>query len=306
MFCYVWDPPRWERYKNAQLGIATHRANLPQVKEWIRRGANVNCSDATQGTLLHVACRQVLPELSLELVQVLLEHGANVYAEFYGQVPLHIAAEMGHIQVVAQLLLSGADVLARRNDDRATPLHLACRYNRLHVIIVLLFFMTKSQPTVGRGVHAVDVHGETPLFVACFHGHAEGVECFMSFVPQNDINFQYRNKAGWTILHAACRSGLLEVVKAPWMRAAFADVNVTEVQGWTPLHVACFCQKLPVVQYLLEHTTANVDARTKDGFTPLELACCQAEELDVIYYLIREHGLDRFSKTGHRTIIQSS
>lgn len=41
----------------------------------------------------------------------------------------------------------------------------------------------------------------------------------------------------------------------------------------------------------MEHTAAHIDARTKDGYTALELARCQAVELDVIYSMIRDHGL---------------
>ena len=80
-----------------------------------------------------------------------------------GQTMLHLAALLGHADMLMVLLeRTGAkpDIL---NAQLATPLHLACKNNKEGVAK----FLIES----GVDVNIQDEHGQTPLLICCIHGH---------------------------------------------------------------------------------------------------------------------------------------
>mmetsp|Transcript_42671 Transcript_42671/g.96098 ORF Transcript_42671/g.96098 Transcript_42671/m.96098 type:complete len:534 (+) Transcript_42671:108-1709(+) len=82
--------------------------------------AAVNCRDARGATPLHVAAR----EGNLPLVQVLIEHGADVNAqeETAGWTALHVAVSRRHTAVVIQLLMTDVVLVDVLDDFGWTPL----------------------------------------------------------------------------------------------------------------------------------------------------------------------------------------
>lgn len=97
---------------------------------------NVNChaSDGRRSTPLHLAAGYN----RLGIVQVLIQHGADVHAKDKGGlVPLHNACSYGHFEVTDVLIRKGANVNA--TDLWAfTPLHEAASKNRVEVCSLLL------------------------------------------------------------------------------------------------------------------------------------------------------------------------
>jgi len=51
--------------------------------------------------------------------------------------PLHVACQYGKIEVIMALLDRGANINAR-GENQYTPLHVACQYGNLEVIMALL------------------------------------------------------------------------------------------------------------------------------------------------------------------------
>jgi len=84
-----------------------------------------------------------------------------------GSTPLHLGSAAGHGDVVELLIAKGADVNARRNDNR-TPLHTACRAGHKDVVELLI--------AKGADINARDNKDQTPLSLAKEGGHAEIVE----------------------------------------------------------------------------------------------------------------------------------
>jgi ankyrin repeat protein len=76
-----------------------------------------------------------------------------------------------------------------------------------------------------------------------------------------------RSASGPQILYDACADGNMEAVRE-FLGDEKTDVNEPDKKGVTPLHVAVVRQNPKLVALLLKHG-ANVDAKTKTGWTPL-------------------------------------
>jgi ankyrin repeat protein len=89
--------------------------------------------DRIDRELIEAAKENNLPEVIRRLFSV----GADVNAKnnnCIGMTPLHKASFRGHVQVIKELLVHGADMDAKDNDDGVTALHCACTNGHLAVV----------------------------------------------------------------------------------------------------------------------------------------------------------------------------
>ena len=94
-----------------------------------------------------------------------------------------------------------------KNNEGKTPLHVAASANRISICILLITSFDSCQ---SLGVH--NNVGESPLFLAAFHGHRELFLClYLFFLLGNSntdlesIDPSYSRNDGETILHCAIR-----------------------------------------------------------------------------------------------------
>jgi ankyrin repeat protein len=100
-----------------------------------------------------------------EVVRALLDRGAPISAvDENGEQPLHLASHLGHTAIVELLLASGADANAASNSGY-TPLHMAAEQGQVEALRVLL--------GAGADVAAATEQGTTPLHWAAFHDRVE-------------------------------------------------------------------------------------------------------------------------------------
>mmetsp|Transcript_38590 Transcript_38590/g.110910 ORF Transcript_38590/g.110910 Transcript_38590/m.110910 type:complete len:758 (-) Transcript_38590:2-2275(-) len=97
---------------------------------------------------------------------------------------------------------------------------------------------------------------------------------------------EVRDKSGTTLLHVACRSGSLSIVKDLVRRGL--PIGVQDSAGWTPLHVASCMGRQDVILYLLR-SGANPRCKNGRGQTPDEL-CSKPSVKEVV---ISSEGLER-------------
>ncbi|MCJ7454695.1 MAG: ankyrin repeat domain-containing protein [Wolbachia endosymbiont of Homalodisca vitripennis] len=78
------------------------------MKLLVEKGVNVNAADVKGYTALHLA----VTEKRLEIVRELIKSGANANAEEYGNkcTPLHLACMVGKVEVVKELVEAGAEI----------------------------------------------------------------------------------------------------------------------------------------------------------------------------------------------------
>jgi ankyrin repeat protein len=118
------------------LHWAAYQNNLALAQELLNAHANVNIETRLESiTPLFMACESG----SAPMVELLLEHGANVNQEDrLGTMPLMMASAAGNAAVVKILLDHGADVDAREHAHEQTALMFAANLDRADVISVLL------------------------------------------------------------------------------------------------------------------------------------------------------------------------
>ena len=204
----------------------------------IGKGANVNAADKTGRTALYVAVdfhtmpasnRPAPKEIdnalsSMDIIKMLIEHGANVNAQLErqqpyrtkldrgddtmfgaGTTPLLRAAKAGDTEVVRLLLAKGADVKLTTRTE-INPLMAAAGVG------------TREEDTTGRRKTEADAVETITL-------------CLDAGVDVNAID-----GAGRSALHGAAMWGLDQVVK--YLAGRGAKLDVKDKRGFTPLDAA--------------------------------------------------------------------
>ncbi|NUQ62975.1 MAG: ankyrin repeat domain-containing protein [Pirellulales bacterium] len=202
----------------------------------------------------------------VNLIQLLLEAGANPNASHDGATPLQLAAreidptadeDNGELREIIALL---------RKRGATLDLFSAVAIGDVEQVRALLAQDPKRANTLGHD-------GYPAIHFAIDMNHRAMVTALLT--AGCDVNL--RNKSdytGWkgeTPLHTAASWGRTEI--AAQLIAAKADVNAIDEHHCTPLHGAAGSGSLVVVR-LLVHSGARLDARDEKGMTPLKY--CQS------------------------------
>lgn len=116
------------------LYLAVRAGHFAAAKLLIERGADVNAAP-TAG--LGPALMPALAKRRVDLINLLLDGGANPNSDRGGQAALHVAVTLGCLDCVKALVEAGADVNAKTKDGK-TALHLAKRKGQRDVADYLL------------------------------------------------------------------------------------------------------------------------------------------------------------------------
>jgi ankyrin repeat protein len=171
---------------------------------------------------------------------------------------LHVAAALGHIDTVRQLLEDGARVDATK-EDGTTALHSAATMGQAAVAAVLL--------EEGAWAEAVGDSGATPLMMAASMGHLATVVALLEGGASPNTAHAYGKS---TALHLAAEVGRVEVVRELCVRGA--TVEAEKVTGGTALHSAADADQPEAVAALVEDCGADRNRLLMRDTTPLYLA----------------------------------
>ncbi|CAD6236109.1 unnamed protein product [Miscanthus lutarioriparius] len=208
--------------------------------------------------------------------------------------PLHAAAARGDCGEVRRL---GPDALAARDREGRTVLHAAAAAGEAEAVAVLV--------DMGANTSAVDARGRTPLDVAREKGYQEVVdvlerwELVMTAARRGDLGslesllskragIRGRDQYGLTALHLAAIKGHCDAI-ALLAGSGCMDVECEDVEGHRPLHLAVEGGHAEAVELLLD-IGADVNARTRRGATPLEMA--EAMGYEAIAQLLCARGAE--------------
>jgi serine/threonine-protein phosphatase 6 regulatory ankyrin repeat subunit B len=100
---------------------------------------------------------------------MLINKGANAnQMNHLGETPFHQACQKGHLEVVRNLIKSGAADLGAADKGGRSPLYMACKNNHLEVAMLLI--------EKGADANVAANSGETPFHVACRIGQLSVVK----------------------------------------------------------------------------------------------------------------------------------
>ena len=300
------------------LEIAVRVGRVDLLRWLLDHNVNDNVHDKTEG--LHVAI--VRP--NVEITRTLLAAGADVNGLVSGLAALHIAAQVGSINMATLLISEAGDSLDVRDNEGRTPFHWAAWYCRL----TFMMWMTEEHavsPDVvmadgSTALHVaavfgyldviqwlvnkaqVDVEarrndGATALQLAALGGHHEAVQWL---VEQAKVDIHPRMAmSGSTPLHSGATSSKANVQALKHLVHAGADINARDVAGATPLHYLAERGNAGLLKEIAQELGADVHVSRDDGMTALHLAVIH-NSLAVIETLVHEFAadIDRVNNDG--------
>ncbi|KNC47417.1 ankyrin repeat protein [Thecamonas trahens ATCC 50062] len=291
------------------LIIAVQMGLDDMIENLLAHNADPNVCNTTSQSALHIAAAfnkySAIPRLLNAT-----KYGANqdAYAmrlDADGRTALHVAALMGQLDALEQLLKYPAVDISARDANGLTALELAKsddvrRELQAHGATkendaaLLAAADTGDLATVQRLVQPIgedsslqlafadathSVTALTAMHYAARRGHTDVMQALLEAGANANAVF---NLMGWTALYAAAYHGREAAVQL--LLEAGADPQTCDLDGMTPLHAAAGKGHLLVVTTLLG-AGADVEGRTHAGWTPLHVAAYNGK-LDIIRALL--------------------
>ena len=227
------------------LAIACSMGEMEIIKLFVlgNKWFVVDEVDADNRTLLAMACEHG----HLHVVKALLDLHANtsIYNLTTRYRPVHVACRHGHIDILKTLMVHGANV--HYVEGEPNPLQVACEYDRLEIIHLLLDVGVENIDSLGPD-------GRTPLHTSIVMGNI----VIVNELIRHGSDIHKRSLSQRTGLHFAAEYGRTEIVKMFLQHGAYIDVEVPKsdisVRDMeTPLFMAMNNDHFDVIETLLVH-----------------------------------------------------
>ena len=276
------------------LMAAVENQFLDSVTFLIDQGADVNLQDSSDLTVLHYATEVSIDPLSCLIVKQLINCGANINAVTNDDklTPLMLACKNKNVSVVNCLLQNGANV-ALTSDNGWTALHFVVdEFNDSSEIL-------RSLLNYGADVNARSIHNETPLMVASRSRDVETVTLLIEQGAYVDLQDEKDN----TALHNAVSRKSEEIVGTLLNAGAS---NLCNSQGMTPLLLAYSEGWVAMVDKLIKKPEMTKEQRINAlellGASVLIEECIleNADLHDLKGFKYIKHGMiERFADPSH-------
>ena len=246
-------PPDYE----SNIWNAIQKGRLSSVQYLFEnKGIDRECkNEQNLMTPLLYACA----EGELSIVQYLIEkQNVEIDAKVYNEKlqanidVFQLACLLGHLDIV-QYLCEERNFCDESQQEKyeksCSPLCIAAEAGKLDVVKYLV-------ETVGLDINQMDGFGMRPLLSAC-----KSDLSVVKYLCEKGAYVDCFSIKGDNVLHIACMSGKLTIVKYFIEDVKYENINAQNVSGQTPLHIAAKLVDLSVAQYLI---TNGVDKTIKD------------------------------------------
>ena len=168
---------------------------------------------------IHLACEKS----TTDVVDVLIQYGADVNIKHNGMTPLMVACKRGHYGIVQHVLKTQKVNVNAQDSNGLTALHFSVQSNSVEIVCTLL--LKGADPNIAIT--------STPLITACINKNLQIIKELLK--AKADVNGQDEDSA--TALYMASSNGDFRIVNK--LLSFGANPN-TFVKGtkWTPLIVA--------------------------------------------------------------------
>ena len=215
---------------------ASWNAHPVMAKKLLHAGANINAQTRSGFTALHLAAEKG----DLDVVNILIDHGANPKNADASNSVLGSATMGGNVSIVKRLVDLGVDINTQ-STHQYTPILTASSKKDLAIVEFLLEHGAKPD--------IPDYEGLMPLSMACCGGEVDIVKRLVDYgVDVNDTS-----KNGLTALHLAAGRGHTAIVE--FLLSQGADPNIVCLENTTALSVAAWKRDPEVVSRLIGVTS---------------------------------------------------
>ncbi|XP_023313599.1 ankyrin-1-like isoform X2 [Trichogramma pretiosum] len=277
------------------------------IKTGYRDRPHDDVNDVRRTTPIHDAAQhEYADDLVGKLFTIYDAFNVN-YTNGQGFSHFHAACKLGCVDAVKRFLDHGQDPNCPAADGRVDPpLHLALVHRRGGVAELLL----KN----GADPQLANEAGLTPLHQICIKDDAFGLgELFfrtLEEMPGHEVQIDAQDVNGNTPLHMAATNGYRNLVRLLLRQGA--NPNTVNGRGTTALHMIClrkddddrllgiFFEECDAMQLRVPNaiTKVQIDARDKNGNTPLILAACHSTEEALRLLLLRGADPNLANKAG--------
>ncbi len=254
-----------------------------------------------------------------ELKEFLSDKKSNVNETYNGMTTLYLIVQNisngiykeHHYQALEEVLVhSKLDVNKPSTAQNVSPLLLACQSGDARLISMLL-----AHPDIDLNFKGPK--GITPFLMALQLKHENVAMTLLEHKKANEETWKAKTTEGYNALHLATQHNNPAIVKLLLAKMRDVDINISapkllhpislacanESYGALeellrsdkvvfpsktkdhPLHFACEKQSLETLRLLLQSKKFDVNARSKDGFTPVQIACDLGNE-DLVKVLL--------------------
>lgn len=203
-------------------------------------GPDPKARDELYGTALHAA----VADGYTQIVKLMLEQkqgDINAVNEEHGT-PLCIASTTGNEEIVQLLLNSGAN--PRIQCSAGTPLHIASSLGHLGVAKTLL------KTTKASMINSIGGNFGTPLQAACYRGHVEVAKLLLHSGADPNLPAGRYISALHAAACGICLSAHAQTETVQVLLDYGADVNIVSEEFGTPVQAALSCGNFRVVKLL--------------------------------------------------------
>lgn len=280
---------------------ACNARNVKALRELIKHGANVGAYDAFGNTALHLAVSEAWYEGIAELLSHGASANVrckppNTVREVRSETPFHTAVRMGDLTATTLLLEQSPD-LQIKDGSHSTVCHLAAQARSLEIVRLLIKEKLCQDIMTSGDCHNNSVL-HSALLRACDPESESNLIEIIKVLINTGADVDAVNLNGETPLYLAARLRLPKLVE--FLLSVGADPTHVTCQGQTLVHAACYRGCATSLSHLLNTSLMNdfITQADNEGREPFHYAV-QSSSIDCCELLLKNGDhLTREDKDG--------